>query len=155
MRDDAAGEEVGEPGDVVQSGPATGSRKGWTIAVAILSVCVIGLGIALGLLYTRMVNNEELIRAQAVALQSQASRVESVSQEVQEIGPQPGPRGAKGERGPVGPPGPRGPRGYDGADGGFDDLIGYCGMPRVESVQIPYVTPLGDLSTRTYQLIGC
>lgn len=147
-------EEVGSDSGVPEEAPATPQQgNGWKVAVGILSVCVLGLGIALGLLYNRMLETERLIRVQATELKAQSSRVESVAVDVQRIGPQPGPRGPKGDRGPVGPPGPRGPRGYDGADGGFDNLFGFCPAPSVQPISVPDDRFPGR--TWSYRVIVC
>lgn len=131
--EDVAGEVQPQAEAPGSSDPERSFGRGWKIATAILGVCVLGMGIALGMLYTRMLDSERIMRAQAVDLRSQATRVESVSEEVQQIQPQPGPRGPKGDPGPAGPPGPRGP---SGQDGGFESLIG-CAMPRAESISVP------------------
>ncbi len=150
MSDDEVGDI--EVDDSAPTGSAGG--RGLKVAVALLGVAVIGLGVAVGVLFGRLADSEELIRAQAAQLQSQGTKVDTVSQEIDDIGPQPGPRGPKGEQGPQGLLGPRGPRGYDGQDGGLD--IPGCAMPMVTQITVPEINTYADtINERRYSVVTC
>lgn len=111
-------------------------------AFAILAAAVLALGVGVAMLFTRVVSDEKVINQQSAIIDDQRQLLDQVSQEVEDIGPVPGPAGPRGPRGPQGPPGPQGPEGEL-------NILG-CPVPRTESITVD-----GAYTSRNYRFVVC
>lgn len=116
---------------------------------------LVGLAVAVVLLFTRLLDGERVMRAmtsdiETVSSQS-TSQVDQIRQQVDQIKvPEAGPRGPRGERGPRGYPGVPGPRGPQGESG--DDMwpIG-CAIPRLVDLEVDN----GGFVPQLYRVVAC